>query len=252
MGHRDNLIEGLQLKPTFADYVLQLRRQLVHAGQIGDVNPQVCFDLKKQLEFSWGIPYASVGQIYQIAKVANEVEWSLHEQLLRGDVKPMQGSKASRKRGDKTVPANQATSANYSVGLGNLSQEDRINVLSRLRNGEIDCAGCKVECDRLKAMHHVREEILKLANFVKKGNRKTSEVPFPSWAVLKDKVPRCATSAFVDTWVNLVIRTKGKVVVSGERTTAEKKPQLDTNEAFKKAVTDIVSDFQEARVVRQK
>ena len=67
-GNRDNLIEGLQLKPTFADYVLQLRRQLVHAGQIGDVNPQVCFDLKKQLEFSWGIPYASVGQIYQIAK----------------------------------------------------------------------------------------------------------------------------------------------------------------------------------------
>ena len=247
-GNRDNIIAGNQLKPSFADYVLQLRRYLVNADQIGDVNQGEVQQIKLQMKYAWDLPLASVGQIYQIAKVSNPVEWALHEQILRGDVHPMKNrAKATRKRGDITVPTNQATSAAYSVGLGNLSQEDRISVLTRLRNGDIDCTGINLECTRLKAMHLVREEILKLANLIKKGNnKKMTTLPFPSWAHLRKAHERCTTSEFVDPWVNWVLRCK---VRSTAPKSGEKKPQLGCQEAFKKAVYDVITEIPETRVV---
>ena len=235
-GNRDNIIAGQQLKPTFADYVLQLRRRLEHMKQLGEVTPEALNRLKKSFVFAWNIPLASVGQYYQIAKVTHPVEWALHEQLLRGDVQPMMGAKASRKKDGQTVPSNQATSAGYSTGLGNLSQEDRINVLTRLRNGELDCQGCRTECDRLKAMHFVRAEILTLANFIRKS-KKSKDLPFPTWTSLQAASPRCTSSEFVDAWVNWVLKSK----VRGSD--SEKKPSLAAQESFKKSVSDIVNEI---------
>ena len=235
LGNVDNVRAGTQKKMGFGDLVLQLRRTLEARNQLGDnVDWKVIQEIKELRSVSWGMPGPSVGQIYQIAKVANPTEWALHERLLTGNVQPMRGSKATRMKGGKQIGANVASSAQYSTGLGGLAEEDRIRVLSEVVDGIRDCAGCNNECHRLKARNYVREEILKLANFVRMGRKKEQRAPFATWMDLQEDVPLCAEPTFVDGWILWAMNNKKKKDGS-------KKRDLGSQEEFKNRVTELVT-----------
>ena len=243
LGNRDNVTANLQREMKFADFVLQLRRQLECRNQLGEkADFKVISEIKKNRAFAWGLPLASVGQIYQIAKVSNRTEWELHYRLLTGAVEPMKGSKGLRKKDGEMIGANVATSAQYSTSLGNLSDAERIAVLTAVVEGNLDCGGCKVECDRLKAKNYVREEILKMANFVKKtkkGGKNFLAPMYPNWRELERQVPLCTEPTFVDGWVNWVVQNKKK---AKDASKGEKKKELGTQEEFKRRVSELVTD----------
>jgi alpha-L-arabinofuranosidase len=99
-----------------------------------------------------------------------------------------------------------------------------------------------VECDRLKAKNYVREEILKMANFVKKskkGGKNFLSPMYPSWKELERQVPLCTEPTFVDGWVNWVVQNKKK---AKDASKGDKKKDLGTQEDFKRRVTELVTD----------